>query len=181
MDTRTNDSGWVSLILFVCCRTKDKAKAKSCKCHSCIWDFLPVLTTSGDMLIFCQVKKCCKAAGSSFCFPCWELTGVLIVKLYWFILILIHEGKHTNGDEFYILLSFNFSNELYDSEQAEFDYLGHCDFIFICLKTLLFYVWEDDCTETFLLGLWWIIPLSAGSWQISKEIPKFAPFLLITN
>lgn len=91
------------------------------------------------MLIFCHVKKGWKTAGSSSCFPCWELTGVLIVKLYRFVLILIHERKHTNGDSFNVLLSFNFSNELCDSEQAEFDYVGHCNFIFPFLKTLLFY------------------------------------------
>lgn len=160
-----------------CCRTKDKAKAKSCKCHSCIGDFPPVLTTSGDMLIFCHLKKCWKAAGSSSCFPCWELTGVLIVKLYCFILILIHERK-TYKWRFILcpgIIQFQYWVLWF---WAGWIWLrGTLWFCIPFLKSLLFYFWEDDCTKTFLFALWWIILLSGGSWQISKEIPKLSSLL----
>lgn len=42
--------------------------------------------------------------------------------------------KPRHGDEVYVLLPFNFSDEYCDSEEAEFNYTRHCDFIFLPLN-----------------------------------------------
>lgn len=99
------------------------------------------------------------------------------------LLAVIHGGgEPTNGDEFYVLLSFNFCNEYCDSEEAEFNYVGHCDFIFLSINValLLLRAWLDrnisitSCAESSLCLL------ALGRYL---ETPKIAPpfFIAFTN
>lgn len=87
-------------------------------------------------------------------------------------------GGAKNGDEIYVLLSFNFCDEYCDSEEAEFNYVGHCDFIFLSLNVALllpenvagqkyFYY---SCAESSLCLL------ALGR---SLETPKIAPLFFI--
>lgn len=127
---------------------------------------------SGPLLVTCSssVRRWSVGGGRLIFFT----TGGHIVKLYW---LWSMGEKPTNGDEVYVLLPFNFSNEYCDSEEAIFNYTRHCDFISLPLNVdlLLLRMWLDrdfhyGCAES---------SLSAGSWQISKEIPKIAPLLFI--
>lgn len=94
------------------------------------------------------------------------------------LLALIHRGgKPTNGDEFYVLLSFNFCDEYCDSEEAEFNYLGHWDFIFLSINValLLLRTWLDrNISITVVLNHPCLLALGRH-----LETPKIAPLFFI--
>lgn len=93
------------------------------------------------------------------------------------LLALIHGGGGTNGDEFYVLLSFNFCDEYCDSEEAEFNYVGHCDFIFLSINValLLLRTWLDrNISITVVLNHPCLLALCRY-----LETPKIAPLFFI--